>query len=415
MIAQRNDFSTGVDIHQGLTQKWGMAFESAQYPRDLASVLLTEIEGTTKGLDPSVAPIPTHREIEALLDVTFLASLLEEEGRRTQFRLAFVGSQGAVNSQLAVFTFRQPVPLTARAIAKLAPAVDPGNSYLGIEADSDGQLRAWGIIHRGLDREHLSPYFLTIATFKTGAFIVEFLARPKLLYSQGQARVHQGVPKNLTDVLRDGARFTGRLAHEFERITTRMLEHGHGGTILIIDEGRKPSSVDLHPSYTHHGESCDILKNAAEADEKAKSGDASRGEMTEGRFAIWREEQRRRHDEAIDFVAQLTAVDGATIITDSLRLVGFGATIRTGDASDNVTIATGDPLDAGLLKPASLSDFPGNRHRSAILFCDSQPTGLALAIVASRDGDVSLFGRTGGATNVIAFRPFGWGRGLRGR
>src|SRR5260370_6455915 len=192
-----------------------------------------------------------------------------------------------------------------------------------------------------------------------------------------------------------------------------MLAHGHGGTILIIDEGRKPSSVDLHPSYTHHSESCDILKDAAEADEKANSGDASRGEMSDARFAIWREEQHRRHEEAIDFVARLTAVDGATIITDSLRLLGFAATIRTGDATDNVTIATGDPLDPGQFKPASLSDFPGNRHRSAILFCARQPTGLALAIVASQDGDVSLFGRTGGATNVIAIRPFGWGRGLR--
>src|SRR5260370_31227350 len=67
-----------------------------------------------------------------------------------------------------------------------------------------------------------------------------------------------------------------------------------------------------------------------------------------------------------------------------------------------------DPLD-GQYKPASLSEFPGNRHRSAIIFCAKQPTGLALAIVASQDGDVSLFGRTGGGNHVVPVRACGSG------
>jgi hypothetical protein len=190
-----------------------------------------------------------------------------------------------------------------------------------------------------------------------------------------------------------------------------VLAHGHGGTILIVEEGQEPKNLVLHRSYTHPKGTRDILKKVADGDEQAQTGGASRVGMPEGRFQVWREEQRRPHNEAIDFVALLTAVDGATVMTDSLGVLGFGATIRTGDA-DGIALATSDPLDAGF-KPASLSDFPGNRHRSAIVWCASQPTGLALAIVASQDGDVSLFGRTGGPRSVIAIRPFGWRRGLR--
>ena len=390
-----------------------MPSEILQYPRDFAPLLLKRLRDHTTGLaDPSVAPVPTQQELEALLDVTLLSTLFEEEGRRSQLRLAFVRASGAEGSQLAVFPFCQPVPLTARSIAKVAPAIDPANAYLGIEPGPDGQLRAWGIILRGLDREHVPPYFLTITTFKAGAFIVEYFAQPALLYSQGQGRVFEACPNDFTDVLRDGARFTGRLAHEFHRLTARMLAHGHGGTILIVDDGRQPSAVDLHRHYTHQGQSSVILKNAAEADEKAHAPDAPRDGMSEPRFAVYREERRRRHDEATDFIAQLTAVDGATVMTDSLRVIGFGATIRTGDSADNVTMEIQDPLAIGR-RPASLTDFPGNRHRSAILWCAKQPSGLALAIVASQDGDVSLFGRTGGATHVLAIRPFGVGRGLR--
>jgi hypothetical protein len=236
-------------------------------------------------------------------------------------------------------------------------------------------------------------------------FAVEFFGQSKLLYSRGQAHLYKANPKHLTDVPRDGARFAGRVAHEFELITGSILAHGHGGTILIVEEGQEPKNLELHRSYTHPKGTCDILKKAADGDEQAQTGGASRVGMPEGRFQVWREEQRRRHNEAIDFVALLTAVDGATVMTDSLGVLGFGATIRTGDA-DGIALETSDPLDAGF-KPASLSDFPGNRHRSAIVWCARQPTGLALAIVASQDGDVSLFGRTGGPRNVIGIRPFG--------
>ena len=170
-----------------------------EYPRDVAAALLRSIEeGATNLLaDGSVAPVPSLREVEELLDVTFTATLYEEEGRRVRFRLAFVSADGAVNSQLVVFPFRERALFTARVIAKLAPSMDPANAYLGIEAGSDGALWVWGIIHRGLDREHLPPYFLTVTAVKPGSFAVEFFGQSKLFYSRGQTYLHKANPQHL--------------------------------------------------------------------------------------------------------------------------------------------------------------------------------------------------------------------------
>jgi hypothetical protein len=51
------------------------------------------------------------------------------------------------------------------------------------------------------------------------------------------------------------------------------------------------------------------------------------------------------------------------------------------------------------------------RHRSAALFC-AQQAGVALAIVVSQDGDVTLFGRQPADGYVRSIGPFALGVGI---
>jgi hypothetical protein len=68
-----------------------------------------------------------------------------------------------------------------------------------------------------------------------------------------------------------------------------------------------------------------------------------------------------------------------------------------------------DPKNLGTTKPLDLGRR-GNRHRSAAYFCARQE-GLALALVASQDGDFSLFLRKkDGGVHVIG--PYDLGVGL---
>ena len=77
-------------------------------------------------------------------------------------------------------------------------------------------------------------------------------------------------------------------------------------------------------------------------------------------------------DEACDFIARLSGVDGAVLVTSELDVLSFGVFVKSPD-SGTVSHQIKDR---------------GARHKSAIWFCEAHT--VALAIVVSQDGDISL-------------------------
>jgi hypothetical protein len=146
------------------------------------------------------------------------------------------------------------------------------------------------------------------------------------------------------------------------------------------------------------------------ADERATSGEAKREDEPVAQYARRRIKIEKEHAEALDFVARLTAVDGAVVLDQELGLLGAGATIQTPDASMPAEIVLEDPRSVGCERRVPTSSLGGNRHRSAICFC-AQQEGLALALVASQDGDLSFFARRPDGL-VHALRPYELGVGI---
>jgi hypothetical protein len=102
-------------------------------------------------------------------------------------------------------------------------------------------------------------------------------------------------------------------------------------------------------------------------------------------------------------VAGLTAVDGATVITDRYDLLGFGAKIGQRDGSKQVErVLLTEPVEgavADILHPAQLG---GTRHLSAAQFAQDQPD--AVAMVASQDGRFTIFAWSACDDMVHAYR-----------
>jgi hypothetical protein len=153
-----------------------------------------------------------------------------------------------------------------------------------------------------------------------------------------------------------------------------------------------------------------LLEDAFDTHERFLRGDDRKfDDESEAHFHRRRRDAERVHADALDFVAKLTAVDGALVMQDDLTVVGFGATIQMGGVEDPLVVLE-DPRVPGSEAPVLVSSIGGHRHRSAVLFC-MQQEGLALALVASQDGDLSLVGRKDdGRAHVI--RPFELGEGL---
>jgi hypothetical protein len=168
-------------------------------------------------------------------------------------------------------------------------------------------------------------------------------------------------------------------------IVRSMRALGHGGTLLIVpDEERWLSSVD-HSTYPFSPPYRNVSKLLREQKEELAKEYADQD-------ASFSAALKSLLDRSAQVLAGLTAVDGATVVTTNLDVLGFGVKIKEEEKAASFRITEIDPLDhedfVGL-KP--VEDIGGKRHQSAARFVYQQRD--AIALVASQDGNVTVFVR----------------------
>src|SRR5258705_10271771 len=83
--------------------------------------------------------------------------------------------------------------------------------------------------------------------------------------------------------------------------------------------------------------------------------------------------------ETVDAIAGLTAVDGATVITDAYELLAFGAKItRRRGAPPVEQITMTEPIEEGTPVTVPSTELGGTRHLSAPQFLHDQHDSIAL-------------------------------------
>jgi hypothetical protein len=394
-----------------------------KYPRELALRLLPAMMRnlvSRAALDPALdrnatdtgMPLPTEDALAQILDITYVTSLCNEEGRACAFTIAYLSPVAAAELGHGTFSFAFPLPFEPAHLRKLAPATDPAVTCVAVWPTEHGALGIWGLLHQGdrnfsIDRE-LRPNFLHVRVLRPGAFNVQHGGATVALFVTDHWHIFES-RLDLIGMLRGPLTDEGR-ARDFVRIASRMLSFGHGGTILIVDREHSVSGLIPHRAFSHPNSPASLLKDAFEGHERfARKEERRQDDESAKHFQRRRRDAERAHANALDFVARLTAVDGALVMQDNLNVVGFGATIQMGTAEDPLIVLE-DPRQPGTEQEVLVSSIGGNRHRSAVLFC-MQQEGLALALVASQDGDLSLVGRKDdGRAHVI--RPFELGEGL---
>jgi hypothetical protein len=154
-----------------------------------------------------------------------------------------------------------------------------------------------------------------------------------------------------------------------------MRAHGHGGSLLVVPTGTDtwkrsivhPLQYSVRPGYSALA---DLLRQ-------------NNQDLDENR---WVNAVRK----AVDTVAGLTAVDGATIVNENYEVLGFGAKIRRAEGSAPVEkMVSTEPIvgnEAIVIHPVQNG---GTRHLSAAQFVYDQRD--ALALVASQDGRFTIF------------------------
>ena len=360
--------------------------------------------------DPLLPPrelLPDAECIEALVDAAFWASVRREEGYIPKISLAFLRPLEEVRP----LVFEKPLPLDPGALTRLAAAVERPGIHLGVwpaadvgsQSDPTSQhclggppsrtapgleacgtnLMVWGTTH------HVPPFCFVVEVVAPGLLVLKHRPRlesrkfvnvavlegDRIKIVDERASLIADCPAVLTSMLGfDASVLTDDALNVQVQLALSMRRHGRGGILLVVppgsDEWRDsivhPVTYAVDPAFS---ELAELL--------------ASHGSVPDHE---WWEATGR----AIDAIAGLTAVDGATVVTSRYEVLAFGAKIarRRGAPIVEHIIVT-EPIEGGIAERMHPGQLGGTRHLSAAQFVHDQRG--AVALVASQDGRFTIF------------------------
>lgn len=343
------------------------------------------------GEEQRTSELPDIGAMETLIDAAFWASLRREEGYVPRVSLALLPPERVARPLL----FESPLPLSPSALVKVAPAVERPGIHLGVWP-LGGELRVWGTTRAvptfSFVLEVAAPGLLVVKHQRDGVekFVnVAVLEGDQVKVIDEAASTLPDCPPLLTTLLGfDVRRAAAGDLDTLVQLAVSMRAHGRGGSLLIVpgsnDSWREsivnPISYAIRPPFS---ELSDLL-HGAEADARSEP---------------WRDAV----GEAVEAVAGLTAVDGATVLTDRFELVAFGAKLVRRRGSPLVErVAVTEPVEGSVAEVVHPTRLGGTRHLSAAQFVHDQ--NEALALVASQDGRFTVFAWSPCETIVHAHR-----------
>jgi hypothetical protein len=279
--------------------------------------------------------------------------------------------------------FERKLPLAAQPLTRLAAAVERPGIHLGVWRDGE-QYYVWGATRNlpasCLALEVVAPGLLVVKHSRGGEsekFVnVAVLQDDEIKMIDEQSALVLDCPDVLTSLLGfDTQHAPGESVSVLIHLAVSMRAHGCGGSLLVVpsktelwrESVMQPVLYALVPPFSALAE---LVQNRAAEDPDRR----------------WLDALRR----AIEVVAGLTAVHGATVITDQYEVLAFGAKIVRHRGSSQVTeVIMTEPIEdarAEVIEPAQLG---GTRHLSAAQFVRDQHD--AVALVASQDGRFTIF------------------------
>ncbi|QRR00498.1 putative sensor domain DACNV-containing protein [Dyadobacter sandarakinus] len=328
--------------------------------------------------EQELAPIPTAGMIETIIDTTFWASLGREEGRSPKISLAFLPPEAAEHPLI----FGQNLPLTSANLTKLAPAVERSGIHLGIW-NYGGELKIWGTtrVIPGLCfvLEVIEPGMLVIKHRRVDGFgkfvnVAVLKGDQVKVVDESSGRV-----RDCPSVINSMIGFTASTIWNdslniLVQVAVSMRSHERGGILLVVPKGSERWRRSIVHPITYQVQPFSELSSV------------HRRFRDELHPVVWQGQLTA----AIDHLAGLTAVDGATIINEQYELLAFGAKISRAEGAPAVEeMLVTEPVLGNVPAVVHPVQNGGTRHLSAAQFVYDQRDTIAL--VASQDGRFTIF------------------------
>lgn len=423
------------------------------YPETLTTELKKIWKKSKRYQNELIPSLPNEKIIKQLVEICYHASFKTEEMRRVTFKVAYcqkdiIEKKGTspLNERICKIKFIKPRKFNVSELIRLAPATDPTKAIICVESDESVENRLyitglidigsswWDFIHGESDHGIPPPSILIISSQGSGDIMISrgdrivlhlrdgtvnkpveniFFNGPisnfldnskKQLYSEIYERLK--IKKFDPDGHDQG--YPARTYIEFiERIIFHILDRKHGGTLIIIpdsididderlkdrmnikypciyDRGWK-NIIDYLISFKSYYDLYFSLSN--EKSKKVNKEDFEKVSFNQMQL----KECEESVSDSIKFISTLAGVDGAIVITDKLKLLGFGSEIIAHSPSlENVKKSKDS---SGTISDTIPIESYGTRHRSAFRFCSSFEN--AIAFIISHDGGVTAVKRQG--------------------
>jgi len=388
--------------------------------------------------------LPPKDVFNEIIDVCYHASMLTEEGRPTVFRIVFLDSKSRVSPSddelppVTRYLLKEPVPFTQGELRRLAPVADPRRVLIAVE-QSGRRLQIYGLVDIGMAlwemarheriMGHSSPDALVVMSTRPGELSISHGDRPVIRMRDGeivaaaQSVLLKGPVAEFFDAaweifIRNACQLSGiaqdpaeddglSFAHHsfIESVLLYTAELKHGGTLLFVPEEITHEDSRLlsrgsikyvlpstRPRDTLVSAMAARLKHNALAEKLHNRRTVKAEELEQLDELAW--DQQNREDAARDaarFIASLTAVDGAVVLTDTLRIIGFGMEVTASfSGGDKVHVA--HTAEATETKEVRFAEY-GTRHRSAFRFVASMEPSVGF--ILSQDGGVKAVRQVG--------------------
>jgi len=333
-----------------------------------------------------LATLPDPNTLATLIDTAFWTSLSREEIYTPRISLAFC----APDQVSKPISFATPLPLVPKDLTRMAAAVERSGIHMCVWPTSN-EIQVWGIAR------NIPQSCLVIETLQPGLLVVKQSPatdsgkfRNVAVLQGGNLKIiapniETAPPGSIMETL---FRAASNEVNTLLQLAVSMRVHGRGGMLLVVpdqcNEWREsiahPIKYEVTPPFLGFS---NLLK-------KDETGRATR---------TWEDAMAR----AVDGIAGLTAVDGATILNAQYDLLAFGAKIVRRKSSpqvpDVVITEAIEDSEPAIVDPTELG---GTRHFSAAQFTHDQHA--AIAMVASQDGRFTVFGWSEKAQRVHAHR-----------
>ena len=336
----------------------------------------------------AVETVPAVAAIEAMIDTAFWASLRREEAYVPKISLAFLTPADTEHP----LVLERPLPLDPAILARVSPAVERPGIHLGVTS-LDGELRVWGTA-RTIPKhcfvvEVVEPGLLVVK-HRRGREAAKFVNvavlegdRIKVIDEQASS-ADPDCPTLLSTLLGfDSPETWNGSLNVLVQLAVSMRAHRRGGLLMVVprdndlwrDSIVQPIAYAVSPAFSE-------LAHLVESGDKAGDVEA---DLQVG-LRQWQDSFGR----AIDAVAGLTAVDGATLMTSRYEVLAFGAKIvrRRGQPQVEQMTVT-EPVEGNAPIVINPTAFGGTRHLSAAQFVHDQRDSVAL--VAGQDGRFTVF------------------------